>query len=87
MLHPAYRVRIADRWSAGDEALAIALHARRSAASIDAWRSTHPDRPLLVVLTGTDLYRDIAFDADAQRSLRQADALVVLNGLGARSLP
>jgi putative glycosyltransferase (TIGR04348 family) len=87
MLHPAYRVRLTDRWSAGDEALMIALHARRSAASIDAWRSTHPDRPLLLVLTGTDLYRDIAFDADAQRSLRQADALVVLNELGARSLP
>lgn len=65
----------------------IALHARRSAASTDAWRSAHPERPLLLVLTGTDLYRDIAFDTDAQRALRQADALVVLNTLGARSLP
>jgi putative glycosyltransferase (TIGR04348 family) len=87
MLHPAYRVRVTNRWSAGDEALMIALHARRSAASMDAWRRTHPRRPLLLVLTGTDLYRDIAFDADAQRSLRQADAFVVLNELGARSLP
>lgn len=87
MLRGAYRVDLADRWSDGDEALMIALHARRSAASVEAWRRRHPGRPLLLVLTGTDLYRDIAFDADAQRSLRLADALVVLNELGARSLP
>jgi putative glycosyltransferase (TIGR04348 family) len=87
MLRTAYRVSITDRWYAGDEALMIALHARRSAASVNVWRSTYPDRPLLLVLTGTDLYRDIDTDADAQRSLGQADALVVLNELGARSLP
>lgn len=87
MLRGAYRVGLTDRWSDGDEALMIALHARRSAASVEAWRRRHPGRPLLLVLTGTDLYRDIAFDADAQRSLRLADALVVLNELGARSLP
>lgn len=87
MLQGAYRVGLTERWSDGDEALMIALHARRSAASVEAWRRRHPGRPLLLVLTGTDLYRDIAFDADAQRSLRLADALVVLNELGARSLP
>jgi len=42
---------------------------------------------LLVVLTGTDLYRDIDSDADAQRSLKLADRLVVLNELGAARLP
>ena len=65
----------------------IALHARRSAAAIQAWRAAFPQRPLLVVLTGTDLYRDIAVDAQAQRSLQLADRLVVLNELGLRALP
>ena len=65
----------------------IALHARRSAASVVAWRAQHPTRPLLLVLTGTDLYRDIQTDADAQRSLQLADRLVVLNALGAAALP
>lgn len=65
----------------------VALHARRSAASVEAWHRTHPDRPLLLVLTGTDLYRDIHTDADALRSLHLAHALVVLNDLGVRSLP
>ena len=82
-----YRVRIAERWEGGDEALMIALHARRSAASVAAWRAAHPQRPLLLVLTGTDLYRDIGSDVQAQASLRMADALLVLNELGLQSLP
>ena len=87
LLGPAYRVGITDRWMGGDEALMIALHARRSAPWVEAWRAAHPARPLLLVLTGTDLYRDIDADAAAQRALVLADALVVLNELGARRLP
>lgn len=87
MLSAAYRVRLAAAWSGGDEDLLIALHARRSAASIRAWREQRGGTPLAVVLTGTDLYRDIATDADAQRSLQLADALVVLNCHGAERLP
>ena len=82
-----YEVHVTDDWRGGDEALMIALHARRSAPSIAAWRAAHPARPLVVVLTGTDLYRDIDTDATAQRSLQLADRLVVLNDLGARRLP
>jgi putative glycosyltransferase (TIGR04348 family) len=70
-----------------DSAVMVALHARRSAASIQAWKAARPDAPLVVALTGTDLYRDIDGDADAQRSLELADALIVLNELGAQRLP
>ncbi len=87
LLQPAYRVGLADAWREGDEALMIALHARRSAPSIQAWRAAHPDRALMLVLTGTDLYRDIDLDAEARHSLALADALVVLNEMGARRLP
>ncbi|MCU0812790.1 MAG: TIGR04348 family glycosyltransferase [Burkholderiaceae bacterium] len=86
-LAPDYQVHVTDEWRGGDEALMIALHARRSAPSIAAWRAAHPKRALVVVLTGTDLYRDIDTDAAAQRSLRLADRLVVLNDLGERRLP
>ncbi|MDB5816715.1 MAG: glycosyl transferase group 1 [Rhizobacter sp.] len=44
-------------------------------------------RPSILVLTGTDLYRDIADDASSQRSIDSADRLVVLNEVGARQLP
>ena len=87
MLQPAYRVRVTDRWDAGDEDLLIALHARKSAASVAAWKAAAPGRPLALVLTGTDLYRDIATDAAAQAALEAADLLVVLNTLGPRRLP
>lgn len=87
LLQPAYRVRLTDRWAHGDEAMMIALHARRSAASIEAWHAAHPDRPLALVLTGTDLYRDIDTDAQARHSLTLADSLVVLNERGADRLP
>lgn len=82
-----YRVRLTDHWRGGDEDLMVALHARRSAASVAAWRAVFPQRPLVLVLTGTDLYRDIHHDAAAQQSLAAADRLVVLNELGAAELP
>ena len=62
----------------------IALHARRSAPSVAAFAGT--GRPCVVVLTGTDLYRDIATDADAQRSLQLAARLVLLQADGMRLL-
>ncbi|MDP3700711.1 MAG: selenoneine biosynthesis selenosugar synthase SenB [Hylemonella sp.] len=85
-----YRTRIVKTWQPGEhpEAVALlALHARRSAASIAAWGETHPGRGLGVVLTGTDLYRDINEDAGAQRSLALAQQLVVLQEEGPKALP
>ncbi|MCE2680959.1 MAG: TIGR04348 family glycosyltransferase [Burkholderiales bacterium] len=73
-------------WNGQPCDLMIALHARRSAASITAFKANN-SAPLVVALTGTDLYRDIQTDADAQRSLVLADRLIVLNELGTKSLP
>jgi putative glycosyltransferase (TIGR04348 family) len=89
-LAPACDVRIVLRWTPADaagETVMLALHARRSAESIEAWFAVHGKHGLAVVLTGTDLYQDIAFDAQAQRSLQLADRLVVLQELGAQALP
>lgn len=65
----------------------LALHARRSAASIHAWADAYPDKPLVVLLTGTDLYRDIQHDASAQKSLLLATHLVLLQDAGLTVLP
>jgi len=86
MLTGAYHVGLVASWDGGDEAVMVALHARRSATSIARWRTLRPAGPLIVVLTGTDLYRDIADDASAQTSLQTADRLVVLNQMGPLSL-
>ena len=65
----------------------LALHARRSAPSIHAWASARPGEPLILVLTGTDLYRDIQTDADAKQSLALATRLVVLQDAGLAEVP
>jgi putative glycosyltransferase (TIGR04348 family) len=81
------RVDIAMAWDDQPVDALIALHARRSAASIMRYAEAHPDRPLAVVLTGTDLYRDIADgDTQALASLARATHLVVLQGEALRRL-
>lgn len=85
-LRGRYRVRLGTGWQGAPDIL-IALHARRSAAAVASFATAFPDRPLIVVLTGTDLYRDIDTDADARRSLQRATRLVVLNDDGIARLP
>ncbi len=65
----------------------LALHARRSATSVQAWHAQHGPRGLGLALTGTDLYRDIAHEPQAQRALGLARSLVVLQALGIKALP
>lgn len=65
----------------------IALHARRSHDSISRFAGAFPDHPLILVLTGTDLYRDIRTDDDARKSLQLASRMVVLQDEGLDELP
>ena len=83
------RVTVAQDWNSGQAApdLLIALHARRSASSLAAFAQAHPGRPSVLVLTGTDLYRDIHEDASARASLARATALVLLQAQGLDELP
>lgn len=85
-LRKDYRVTLAVQWDGTPCDGMIALHARRSAPSIAAFSVVYPSLPLIVVLTGTDLYRDILSDADAQRSLQLATHLVVLQSAGLEML-
>jgi putative glycosyltransferase (TIGR04348 family) len=94
LLAPAYRslLQTSDAPVSGagrDDAVAmIALHARRSHAAIAAWSRLVPHRPLVVALTGTDLYRDVAGgDADAIDSLDAADRLILLQDDALTHLP
>ena len=77
-----HRIGVHTDWRGAPADALIALHARRSHAAIAAWKEAHPHRPLILVLTGTDLYRDIGSDVNAKRSLDLADRLVVLQAKG-----
>ena len=73
-------------WDGRECDMLIALHARRSHAAMHAWKAAHPRRPLALVLTGTDLYRDIRRDTEARASLRLADRMIVLQPEGLAEL-
>ncbi|HEY9530033.1 MAG TPA: selenoneine biosynthesis selenosugar synthase SenB [Burkholderiales bacterium] len=62
----------------------LALHARRSYASIKTFSS---DKLLVVALTGTDVYRDIHQSPEARESLELADRLIVLQPKAMEELP
>jgi len=82
-----HKVRVSVSWDGRPADLMIALHARRSHESIAQFRERFPASRLVVVLTGTDLYRDIRSDSDARASLVLADRLVVLQDMGKLELP
>ena len=73
-----HRVSVRVQWDGGRCDLLLALHADRSHASVAEFRRRHPHKPLVVALTGTDLYRDLPASRDARQSLRLADRLIVL---------
>lgn len=73
-----HRVTILQEYEAGAFDLLIALHARRSHQSIRRFQRERRDRPIIVALTGTDLYRDLQKSKNAQQSLQLATRIVVL---------
>jgi putative glycosyltransferase (TIGR04348 family) len=92
MLSASFQTRISPVWPDSKPTditadVLLALHARRSASSVAAWAHAYSTRPLVLALTGTDLYQDIQHDADAQRSLQLATHLLVLQEHGLQALP
>jgi putative glycosyltransferase (TIGR04348 family) len=73
-----HRVSIAEEYDEQPFDLLIALHARRSGPSINRWRKKNPSAPLVVALTGTDLYSDNQGTTRVRKSLQLADRIVVL---------
>src|SRR5262249_51857430 len=83
-----HRVTVAaDYADEGADAM-VAIHAWRSADAIDRFKTQYPDRPLILQLSGTDIYQYITEDpAPTLRSMELADGLVALNSLAWRVVP
>ena len=71
-------VDVACEWNGESCDILVALHARKSYASIQRFHNAHGEKPLIVALTGTDLYNDLPANADAQQSLLLASRIVAL---------
>jgi putative glycosyltransferase (TIGR04348 family) len=82
-----YSVDVTESWSGGDAGLLIALHAYRSHQSIVAFKKQYSSRPLVLILTGTDLYRDIKNQSEVIQSMEMADQLIVLQSSAVDSIP
>jgi putative glycosyltransferase (TIGR04348 family) len=82
-----HRVKVARRYAGEPCDALIALHARKSHASIGRFHLARPDAPLLVALTGTDLYGDLPKSRPARLSLAWATYLIVLQPTAVASLP
>jgi len=81
-------VQVATAYEGESADLMIALHAWRSADSIRQFRARYPERPLVVALTGTDVYRfQESHPEITLGSMVLADALVGLHELVADALP
>jgi putative glycosyltransferase (TIGR04348 family) len=83
-----HRVDVAVDYDGQSVDLMVALHAWRSAGSAASFRERYPDRPLIVALTGTDIYRFLASHPEPTlRSMDLADALVCLHDLVHQAIP
>jgi putative glycosyltransferase (TIGR04348 family) len=87
LLQLGHEVVIASDWNGEPCDVLIALHARRSHPCIARFRQTHPLRPLVVALTGTDLYRDLPESKEAQQSVVQATRVIALQSAALELLP
>jgi putative glycosyltransferase (TIGR04348 family) len=81
-----HQVTIREAYEDDGSDVLIALHARRGFAAVQAWQRRRPARPVILALTGTDVYGDIRSDASAKKSLDMADRLVVLQPLAIQEL-
>lgn len=83
-----HKVTISVKWDESPCDLMIALHAWRSADAIAHYKKIYPSQPLIVAMTGTDLYRFIhSHPEPTLASIKAADELVVLHEKAYLALP
>ena len=83
-----HRVRVAEIYDGAPADMMVALHAWRSAESITQFRAQYPRRPLVVALTGTDIYRfQESHPEITRRSMEMADWLVCLHDRVEQDIP
>lgn len=80
-----HHVQVATDYHDQPADLLVALHARRSEAALRRFHARHPHRPVVLALTGTDLYP--ALVPTDTPVLELADRLVVLQPLATEQVP
>ncbi len=88
LLAAGHGTEVLTQWESGDQDVMIALHATRSHAAMQAWKKNNHTKPLILIMTGTDLYRDLAAgNAQALVSLEMADQIILLQPEAMQCIP
>jgi putative glycosyltransferase (TIGR04348 family) len=82
-----YRVELSQDYRAGCYSALIALHAVKSAAAVHSFHADHPLAPIVIGLTGTDLYPSLAQTGVDPAVLALASRIVVLQPDGISQVP
>jgi putative glycosyltransferase (TIGR04348 family) len=83
-----HSVRVDTAYDGRPADMMIAVHAWRSAQSIEDFHARYPDRPLVVLLSGTDIYKFQHSQPEATlHSMELADRLVCLHDLVHADIP
>jgi putative glycosyltransferase (TIGR04348 family) len=82
-----HEVEISTRLSGKSTDVLIALHAYRSHTSIVQFRKLYPHRPIILIMTGTDLYRDMPSHPEVLKSMEMSDAIVILQSAALAMIP
>lgn len=80
-----HRVTISQEYDGQDFDLLVAIHALRSAGSVAAFKAHRPDRPVVVLLAGTDVYGPL-YEEGGGPVLDAAARLVILQRLAVDEL-
>ena len=83
-----HRVTIAAKYADESADAMVAIHAWRSAEAIRRFKTLYPERPVILQLSGTDIYQYVSEDPEPTlRSMELADCLVAINSLAWRVVP
>ncbi|MGH9777971.1 MAG: selenoneine biosynthesis selenosugar synthase SenB [Candidatus Acidiferrales bacterium] len=82
-----HRVRVAQSYRGEPADALIALHAYRSAEAVFRFRRQHPQKPIVLALTGTDVYGELAPSRAGHQAMELADRLIILQPLARKKIP
>ncbi|BDT79606.1 selenoneine biosynthesis selenosugar synthase SenB [Polynucleobacter yangtzensis] len=82
-----FQTTVTEKWSGKPCDALIALHGLRSHDSINKFKKSYPHHPVILIMTGTDIYRDLKDAPQVTKSMKMADAIVILQPSAMDSLP
>ena len=82
-----HQTQVSEKYLGSAVDLLVALHAYRSHLSLVQFRRSYPDKPIVLIMTGTDLYRDMSIHPEVLQSMKMANTIVLLQPAALALIP